>query len=96
MQRCFCDKCGKEIIQFDDPRAFRIMDDNRNVKLAEKCSYTVGGVQKILGIKDCEQFDGTQRKTLETKYIDICDDCHIALNQIVGDFMNGTPVSAST
>lgn len=97
MYRCYCDKCGKEIIRFeDDPKTFRLMDDARVVKIAEKSRYSVGGVQRILGIKDSEQFDGSFRKALETKYMDLCDDCQIALNQVVGDFMDGTPVSAST
>ena len=97
MFRKYCDKCGKEIITFeDDLKTFRLMDDARVVKIAEKCRYTVGGLQKILGIKDSENFDGSFKKGLETKYIDLCDDCYIALNQIVGDFMDGTPVSAST
>ena len=101
MYRHFCDKCGKEIINISDATSRRLYEEKLLVRTVSECTYISDNLNKIIGIAECKNpvfcndDEGTHRY-LNTKGVDLCDECKLELNKIVSDFMNGTPVSAST
>lgn len=101
MYRQYCDKCGKEIISINDATSRRLYEEKLLVRTVSECTYISEGPSKVIGISECknpvfcDDNEGTHR-FLNTKGVDLCDECKLELNKIVSDFMNGTPVSAST
>ena len=90
MTKVFCNKCGVEI---PHPDSDELRDEIRQAeifRIATECKYGVSFPCKINGLKTFPK--GTEKYLDETRY-DLCIDCQIKLNKLVGEFMDGTPVS---
>lgn len=90
MIKVYCNKCGKEI---PHPDSDELRDEIRNAnifRIASECKYEVGFPCRIKSIKT---YPGSTGKYLDEVRSDLCIDCEIELNKLVGEFMDGTPVS---
>lgn len=90
MIKTYCNKCGKEITRSDSDDVRLESYTDRVEKLADKCKYNV---QNLTMIKGTQTYPNCEGKFLKEEYVDLCDDCLIKLNKLVGEFMDGTPVS---
>lgn len=90
MTKVYCNKCGKEIPHPDSDDIRGELYTNRVNKLADECKYNVQALTMIKGI---QQYPNCEGQFLKEEYVDLCTDCVIELNKLVGEFMDGTPVS---
>ena len=90
MTKVYCNKCGAEIPYPDSDELREEIRQADIFRIASECKYEVGIPCRINGLKAYPR--GTEKYLDETRY-DLCIDCQIKLYKLVGEFMDGTPVS---
>lgn len=90
MIKVYCNKCGKDITNPDSDELREEITDGVISRIAAECKYDVPSVSIVKGLGEYPNDNG---KYLRAYHCDLCVDCRIKLNKLVGEFMDGTPVS---